>query len=232
MIYCIMITGKDESRYKFVDIAVENFNQQTYSDKHLVIVNHGKRTIFLNNPNITEIMFDKSNFTLGDMRNFSLNLIPHGSFWTVWDDDDWRHSRYLELLYKTLQSHNVDAVFFKNRIDYNINNHFAYRCKFDNGMPFVLSKKIELIQYLSKDSLEDIRLYNDYELFGLKTYVINNDPRWYIRTLHGKNTSLFVDDQKNSIVNYSTESLYHEYDVTPKEKTYVEKIIETYYKNI
>lgn len=232
-----MITGKDEDRYKFVEIAILNFRQQTHPNKHLIIINHGNKDIKkipnlkLDN-DITQVMFDKDKFTLGDMRNFSLELIPYGSLWIIWDDDDWRHSRYLELLHKNMVKYDADAVFFQNRIDYNMNNKFAYRCKFNNGMPFVLSKKVELIQYLAKDSLEDIRLYNDYELFGKKIHIVNNDPRWYIRMIHGKNTSLYVDKDKKQIVNYSSESLYHEFDVTKKEKEYVDKIVKTYFLKI
>ena len=231
MIYCILITGKNEDRYKFVNIAIKNFNQQTHPNKHLIIINHGNKDLtYLESNNVTHIIFDKLNeFTLGDMRNFSLEMIPYGALWTIWDDDDWRHSKYLELLYSNMINHKADVVFFKNRIDFNINNNFAYRSKFDNGMPFILSKKIETIQYLSKDSLEDIRLYNDYELFSRKIHIINNDPRWYIRTIHGKNTSLYVDYEKNSIVNYSPESLYHEFDVTPKERAYAQKIIDIHF---
>ena len=226
-----MITGKDEDRYKFVDIAITNFKQQTHPDKHLLIINHGTK-VLKTDDDITQIMFDKKAFTLGDMRNFSLEMIPYGALWIIWDDDDWKHTRYLELLYKNMVEHKADVVFFKNRLDYNLNNKFAYRCKFDKGMPFVLSKKFETIQYLSKDSLEDIRLHNDYELFGKTIHIINNDPRWYIRTLHGKNTSLYVDQGKNSIVNYSSGSLYHEYEVTSEERAYADKIVQTYYKNL
>jgi hypothetical protein len=170
--------------------------------------------------------------TLGDMRNFSLEMVPFNGLWTVWDDDDWRHDRYLELLYKNMVEKKADAVFFMNRLDFNLNNGFTYRCKFSKGMPFLLSKKADVIRYLSKDSLEDIRLYNDLELHGMNTSVINNDPRWYIRTIHGTNTSLYVDNAKKSIVLYNDDSQYHEFDATEKERTYARKIIELYYKHV
>ena len=77
--------------------------------------------------------------------------------------------------------------------------------------------------------MEDIRLHNDFELYHKSIVIINNDPRWYIRTIHGQNTSLYVDNKKSAIINYSDESMYHEFDATKKEKGYVEKIIEIYY---
>lgn len=233
-IYCVMMTGKNEERYKFVNIATTNFNQQTYPNKRLIIINHGHRSAFLHEvpKDIEEVMFDKSYMTLGDMRNFALDLVPFQALWTIWDDDDYRHSKYLELLYKTMNKHKSDVVFIKNRIDYNFLNQFSYRCKFDKGMPFFLAKKTEVVRYLSKDSLEDIRLFNDFELRNKKISLIDNDPRLYLRTLHGKNTSLYVNNQKGTIVIYSNESQYHEYDTTQKEKEYVKKIIETYFNSI
>lgn len=238
-IYCILITGKNEDRYKFIPIAIENFNQQTYINKKLLIINHGKRNIIDKNisrenkrENIIEIMFDKQNFTLGDMRNFASDLIPLNGIWCVFDDDDWRHSRYIELLYNAMINNKSDVVFFKNRIDYNINTNFGYRSKFSKGMPFICSKKIEIIKYLSVDSLEDVRLQIDYEINNKKIVIINNDPRWYIRLIHGSNTSLYVDNSKKSIIVYDDDSLYHEFDLTNKEEIYTNNIINKYFKNI
>jgi hypothetical protein len=228
-----MVTGKNEDRYKFVEIALANFKQQTYPNKHLIIINHGQKSLNeIQNQNITVIPFDKAHMTLGDMRNFSLEMVPINSLWTIWDDDDWRHKRYLELLVKALLDNKADAVFFKNRLDFNINTGYVYRSTFEKGMPFVLCKKFEVIRYLSKDSLEDIRLYNDLELHNKKIVLLDNDPRWYVRTIHEANTSLYVDKNKTSTVNYSKESSYHEYTATQKEDSYARKIIEIYFRNI
>jgi len=99
-------------------------------------------------------------------------------------------------------------------------------------MPFILARKIDNIKYLSKESLEDIRLYLDYDIQNKKIHIINNDPRWYVRLIHGTNTSLFVDNEKKSIVNYSDESKYHEFELTDKERIYTDEIIKKYFKSI
>lgn len=232
-VYCILITGKNDDRYKFIPIALKNFEEQTYINKKLLIINHGNRQLFRKqNDNIIEVMFDKTNFTLGDMRNFALELIPYNSYWCIWDDDDYRHSKYLELLCKTLKNNDVDVVFFKNRIDYNINTNYGYRSKFSEGMPFIFAKRVDNIKYLSKDSLEDIRLYLDFEINNKKIFVLDNDPRLYIRLIHGTNTSLYVDNNKNSIINYGDESNYHEYELTDTENKYAQEIITSIFRPI
>jgi hypothetical protein len=230
-VYCLLITGKNSDRYKFIPLAIQNFQDQTYQNKFLIIINHGDQSLKnLECNNIKEIRFTKGQMKLGDMRNFSLEMVPLGALFTLWDDDDWRHKRYIELLVKNL-SGGSDAVFFKNRLDYNANNGFIYRARFEKGMPFLLVRKFDSLKYLSKESLEDIRLQNDIELHNKSIKIIDNDPRWYIRTIHGQNTSLYVDNNKNKIVNYSDQSTYHEFEATEQQVRYVRKIIETYYND-
>ena len=229
-VYCLLITGKDTDRYKFIPLAVENFLEQTYQNKYLLIINHGNQCLkSYERDNIKQVRFSKKHMTLGDMRNFSLEMVPLDALFTLWDDDDWRHNKYIELLVSNMKDSNADVVFLKNRLDYNTNTKFVYRSKFEKGAPFILARKFDAFKYLSKESLEDIRLHNDFELYGKSILIINNDPRWYIRTIHGHNTSLYVDNKKNKIINYSDESTYHEFDATEKEASYVKKIIETYY---
>jgi hypothetical protein len=224
-----MITGKDENRYKFIDISVVNFKKQTYKNKKLLIINHGNKILNIDDKDIIEININNSFITLGDMRNYALTLVPYNSLWITWDDDDWRSDNYLEILYNELYNGNYDAVFIKNRIDYNLNNLFSYECSFKNGMPIFLSKKIENITYLSLNSLEDVNLYNDFKKKNKKIKIIDNDPKMYIRTLHTNNTSLYVDNSKKDIINYSNESNYKEFIIKKSNKGYADIIINQYF---
>jgi hypothetical protein len=228
-INCLMITGKDDDRYKFVDISVLNFKKQTYQNKKLLILNHGNKKLNINDKDIVEININNSFITLGDMRNYALTLVPYNSLWITWDDDDWRSDNYLEILYNELYNGNYEAVFIKNRIDYNLNNLFSYECSFKNGMPIFLSKKIENINYLSLNSLEDVNLQDDLKKKNKKIKIIDNDPKLYIRTLHTNNTSLYVDNNKKDIVNYADQSNYKEYNINKTNKEYSDLIIKQYF---
>lgn len=228
-INCLMITGKDDDRYKFVNISILNFKKQTYQNKKLLILNHGNKKLNINDKDIIEININNSFITLGDMRNYVLTLVPYNSLWITWDDDDWRSDNYLEILYNELYNGNYDAVFIKNRIDYNLNNLFSYECSFKNGMPIFLSKKIENINYLSLNSLEDVNLQDDLKKKNKKIKIIDNDPKLYIRTLHTNNTSLFVDNNKKDIINYTDQSNYKEYNINKTNKEYSDLIIKQYF---
>lgn len=227
-IYCLMITGKDEQRYKFANISITNFKKQTYENKKLIILNHGNQDIVKNKEsNITEIKMNKTHLSLGDMRNFGLNLIPLNSLWITWDDDDWRSDNFLKILYNQLKDN--DVVFIQNRLEYNLNNRFIYKSHFSNGMPFFLTRKIEIIQYLDKDSLEDTEIYNSYVDNNFKIKIIDNDPRMYIRIIHTNNSSLYVQEEKKDIVNYSEESIYSESYPNEEETDYCFNIIKKYF---
>lgn len=230
-IYCIMIIGK---RYNFVNIGINNFVVQTYPNKHLLIINHGDTSIsnqLQSLTNATEVM-GPSHFTLGELRNFAISLVPINALHTTFDDDDWRHPKFLEMLYDELRKNRADVVFFRNRLDVNLTNGFVYRCKFENGTPHPLTKNIPLIKYLNKKTLEDIDLYDQYKRHNKRIHVVNNNPKWYIRTIHDSNTSSFVVNSKRTTVHYAVESSYHEFDATGDEISYAKKIVHINYKDV
>lgn len=226
-IYAILITSNDSIRNQFIPLAIKNFLMQNYPYKHLLIINHGKENIMkTNHPEITELIVDKTHLTLGDLRNMALEFIPINSYWLTYDDDDVRDCNYFRYLMKKIKHY--DAIFLKNRFDYNLNNHFVYKCSFTRGMPLIFCKKIIGLKYLEKDTLEDIELQNDILKLGKIYKVIDNDPILYIRTLHRNNTSSYVDKNKIDIVKYNNVGPYKEYYVSEKER---KKVI-SFYKSI
>lgn len=226
-IYAILITSNTGIRKQFIPIALKNFFMQNYPYKHLIIINHGENCILKrHNPNITEIMIDKTHLTLGDLRNIGLTFVPMNSYWVTYDDDDVRSPHYFRYLMKNIKHY--DAIFLRNRFDYNINNNFVYRCSFNNGMPLIFSKKFMGLKYLEKDTLEDVELQNDMIRLGKRYKVLNNDPILYIRTLHKNNTSSYVDKDKSEIVIYDKNNKYQEYNVSKK----VEQKVISFYKSI
>lgn len=226
-----MIIGK---RYNFVNVGVKNFVIQTYPHKYLLIVNHGETSIssqIKDIQNATEVM-GPSHFSLGELRNFAISLVPINALHTTFDDDDWRHPKFLDMMYNELKQNKADVVFFQNRLDVNLTNSYVYRCKFKNGTPHPLTKNIPVIKYLNKKTLEDIDLYDQYKKHNKRIHVVNNNPKWYIRTIHDTNTSSFVVNTKNAIINYADESSYHEFEANEDEIAYTKKIVNINYKDV
>ena len=82
--------------------AIHCFNSQTYPHKELIVVDDGKMDLSpaLKKQVSGEFQYIKldstKNFTLGELRNISLDK-AEGDFLVQWDDDDWYHPQRLDL---------------------------------------------------------------------------------------------------------------------------------------
>ena len=230
-----MVTNK--TRKHFLTIALKIYAEQTYINKVLIIINHSPEEKLIIEPikNVHEFLVDKTqqNFTLGQLRNIALDgFVPEGGLWTTNDDDDYKHPTYLEEFIRRLTFHNLDLLFLKNRLEINLNNGFIFRSQFKKGWAFFIAKKYRDYKYLDLDTMEDKNVRDEYKKNDKKIATFNNDPNLYIRTIHNTNTSIFVVNTKNSIVNYSEDNNYREFDATYEEKKYVNNIIDSYYKDL
>lgn len=229
-IYCIMITGKDAMRHELAKKAIQNFNDQTYISKNLLIINHGK-PLDVDQENIFEIVLQKDDMTLGDLRNIALELVPHDACWITWDDDDYRDPKFLSVLYDQMQKNKAEMVSITRRLEFNMNTNFIWKMTLKTGMVFCLVKKHGFFKYMSKDSMEDVELIKSYQSRGLKVVLFKNDPTLYVRLVHNNNTSLYVDPVKNTLNDNAIVGNYIEEKVNDKERQYAMKIIYDYYKN-
>lgn len=230
-VYAIMITGKDEHRIAFARlIGIKNFDLQDYKNKHMIIINHGKTPIITKpRENIYEMQVDKNNMTLGDLRNFALELVPLDAIQVTWDDDDWRMPNYMSYMVQTMLQQKAIAIFMKNRLEYNLANNYAFKSSFAYGNTHIMSIKLDRLRYMSYDTLEDTHLQQDIKSFNKKYIALDNNPCMYIRIIHKNNTSPYATDDRQKIVNYKDDSYYKEHEATSAEKEYAKKIVDEYY---
>lgn len=234
-ICCILVTGKDDHRIQYARSAIHNFLNQTYPNKKLIIVNHHTTQSVLPSldfskwpDNVFEFKVSKDDLMLGDLRNIALELVSHDALWTTWDDDDYRSDHYLSDLYQAYTDSNAICVGFSNRMEYNNTNGFVWKSTLKTGFPHVLAKFDRRVRYLRKDTMEDVDLITQYASLG-KVVILDNDPLLYIRTVHGNNTSLYVDAQKNTIVQGG--KVYRESKATERESNHVKQIMSTYFRS-
>lgn len=232
-VYCLLVTGKDSQRLEFArKVAIPNFNQQTYPNKFMIIVNHidsREKVLTKSQRNIHEVLINKQNFTLGDLRNYSMELVPLGALFYTFDDDDTRHPKYLEIMVNALVKEKAIACFMKNRMEYNIKNGYTFKSHFKYGNTHVLCYKIDRLRFMDLDTLEDVRLQDDLASFHKKYVALDNDPRMYIRIIHGSNTSPFATTDRETIRRPNRFSGYSESEATPDEKAYVATIVKKNY---
>jgi hypothetical protein len=225
-----MITNSDK-RLEFArKVGVRNYKEQDYKNKHLIIVNHGtERVLESNEENAYELMVNKGNLSLGDLRNLSLELVPLNSIFNVWDDDDIKTTNYLSILVDTLLKEKAFAIFIQYRIEYALNTQFSYIHKFENGTTHVMMWKLDKFRYLNKHTLEDVNIQENLYSFKKKYVLLDNDPKMYIRISHNlDNTSPFANSNRTNIISYNLNNLYKEYKISDYDKTYVDTIIKKY----
>lgn len=235
-IFCILVTGKTNCRNLFGKQSIQNFFEQDYPNKQLIIINHGKQSIIgdvikSSLDKVNETMVDKGEKSLGDLRNMALGLVTEGSYWTTWDDDDYRPPHYISWMYDHLKRTDADLLAYTHRYEYNYNTGFFWETVWKTGFVTCLARKVKQFKYKSLNSMEDTDLLNDYRRFGHRVVVLSqNDPSLYIRLVHGNNTSQWVDPLKNKI-NKNTGAFLEEKQVSDEIKFLHTKFILDYYKD-
>ncbi len=223
-----MVTGKDDRRIELAKKSVLNFTAQTYSNKHLLIINHHPSL------RVIDVVKDESHLkarevciakkdgvTLGDLRNYALSLLPPGALWTTWDDDDHRHTDYLRAMAAFRLRRGVDVVALTNRLEYNTQNGECFASTKTNGFVLFLAPVTDnVVLYDSVDTMEDLHILDDYKRNGYSVAMWDgNLHTMYIRLIHSGNTSLYAHRDKGLVL---VKGLYYsERRCTPAELTYV-----------
>jgi hypothetical protein len=227
-----MVTSNDPHRRPFCKLSIRNFKEQSHPHKRLIVLNLSNVPIVSKadstNDSILEVFVKQNDMTLGEIRNLSLELVPPNAWWTLWDDDDWRSSDYISQLVRW--SHGYDFVMIQNRIEYNITNGFAYALTLRSGLMSFFSRRHPLLRYEHVNTKEDV-MVKQTALQQFKTRVVNNPSEMYIRMIHGKNTSPFVDASKNTVRDTRSHKVYFERELRGGERAYLRKILSTKYKH-
>lgn len=229
-VFCLMVTGKnnDPKRHKYAQVSVKNFEQQTYRNKYLVIVNEGDlRVLDEESQHIVEI--NVKGQSLGTMRNIALEMVPPNAIWTTWDDDDWRVSTYLDILFAKLNATpRKRYLMYCNRIDYNTNTGFAHRVTIPSGTYIFFAYKDPLIRYDDTNTKEDAVVKRYIISQGERTVLFaDNAFTMYVRFIHGSNTSVFVDAHKSKVKRHLGGYLV-EGNVNRREQAYVDLVKKNY----
>ncbi|WBX78215.1 glycosyltransferase family 2 protein [Tenacibaculum ovolyticum] len=104
---CIMPTS---NRSQFIEQAIQNFRNQNYVNKELIIADDGSNSIEHLVPDQENIKYFRlrKGMSLGEKRNFCCSKST-GEIIVHWDDDDWYAADWLAYQVSTLQSNNADV---------------------------------------------------------------------------------------------------------------------------
>lgn len=163
--------------------AIQQFNNQTWKEKELIIVNQGEQFITIEEENITEVMVP-SYLNNGAMRNIG-DALARGGYIVRLDDDDLFHRNRFKMQMNAIQETGAPASSFQNIINYIPIEDVAWvralKCS-----PGLMMYRNEGRRYIS-DLRKSSDTYFMAEHYIGQVVTIDNPPEYYIRYWHGIN---------------------------------------------
>jgi glycosyltransferase involved in cell wall biosynthesis len=181
-ISAIMIVGSEQGFSNMPEIAIQCFQNQTFKDCELVIINHGDKSY--SGDRIREVKIQKTpDMHVGAMRNLAFE-IAKGDFLMTWDSDDWRHPDSIE--YQANLTPDGRMSILKNRIhlDHLTGNAFIHDTIVGGGASML---------YPSDTPNRYRNWLNNsdgwFRCMFIDKVLLDNPPELYIYNCHGKNLS-------------------------------------------
>lgn len=191
LISCLCVTNK---RVHFLKRAIACFLGQSYPEKEMIIVcsDDDRDTLDyiagLKNESLISVTVPAGhNFTLGELRNISLEHC-NGEYFCQWDDDDWSHRDRLSTQLNNLIRNQHPVTMLTNVLMYDAANAQAYFSHFRLWDQTLMGSTAlgEQVKYRSLEKSED-REFTQLLITESKIYptVAHN---LYIYLYHGSNT--------------------------------------------
>lgn len=189
---CLTVTA---NRKHLMKRAVRCFQNQTYSNKELVIVDDGDQDLgeilaTLPSHQVNYVKLEKKpENTLGKLRNRSLDEAT-GDFFVQWDDDDWYHPKRIAVQARTLMD-GYDACCLSGalmHLDEKPYMQYPYIGYLPDGIPGSIMHRADAdIRYPHKRRAEDTVYLNKW-MEKRYLQLDDNYSHLFIRCYHGDNT--------------------------------------------
>jgi len=192
LITAVMPTRGDDLRHKYARVAINCFLNQTYPNKELVILNHGRPMFVETAPpeNVREIMVQRPP-TLGELRNLAFEYV-RGEYFMTFDDDDWHHPLRMSTQYEELRHKKREACILKYylTLDMLTGVGFVRACasRTCGGCCNTIMAKINYYRYPALERHEDGVFAGYYTQRG-QLAIHSSTPGLYVRTCHTENVS-------------------------------------------
>lgn len=193
LVSCLCVTN---NRVAFLERAIHCFLRQTYANKEILIVclDSDKNTqeyigkYFSSNPMVKLVCVDDAlNYTLGEIRNFSIKS-AQGDYICIWDDDDFYHDERIARCVDAIKKSGKEGVVLSNVIIHDAirdQSYLSITRVWEQTLLFnrcFIQDKTSGYARLNRgeDTALLIQLYNDI-------YILK-DPVLYIYNFHLTNT--------------------------------------------
>jgi len=195
-------------RSRFVPMAINNFLQQDYNNKELIIIDDGKvpvKDLVPDDPRIHYFYFEPTNLTIGAKRNLACER-ANGPLMMHWDDDDWYAADWTSFQVQAFLTSGADICGL-NQVQYYsplLNKCWLVKNS-DTQYPWLSGQTL-----LYKKQFWEAHLFKDQQTESDDIFVSTKEAKTYahdyyqglLATIHGHNTTYkFFEDKR--IKNYS-----------------------------
>lgn len=216
LISCLMVTSSN--RINLAKTAIECFENQTYANKQLVLVEEQGSQIYewIKTRKIDNLKYCQleESLLLGAKRNLSLEY-AEGEYFATWDDDDINLANRLEKQFECMLRHNAHGCFLASETMKYINSQFHIVTGYRAWENTLLLKKVPNLYYPELTRNEDTIFVLDY--ISRYKVVLLNMPELYTYRLHSENARS-KGAHFSEIWKYAREISYCNKSILPLEK--------------
>ncbi|PWG80211.1 glycosyltransferase family 2 protein [Pararcticibacter amylolyticus] len=192
LVSCIMPTA---NRQKYIPLAINNFLQQDYPNRELVIIDDGlepAKALIPDNPAI-RYYYSAPLGSIGAKRNYACE-ISKGEIIVHWDDDDWYAADWISKEVSALIQSGADITGLNKVAFYSpvLNKRWLYEDT-DTERPWICGATMAYPKnFWSTHPFVDLQVGEDYDFVwnsGAKTFA-HDYFEGFIALLHQNNTSI------------------------------------------
>jgi glycosyltransferase involved in cell wall biosynthesis len=188
LVSCLTVT---KERLDLLPRAVTCFQQQSYPDRELIIVNDAEDgtkeyVASLRDERIVYVRVEQRGLRLGEQRNLAL-AHARGAYVAQWDDDDWYHLDRIAAQVTVLEEAQADVCLLERlTLAWPERNLFllSKRRPWENTM---LARSRDLPTYEAVSQGEDSAFVKACRTRGQKVCHLDR-PDLYVYVVHGRNT--------------------------------------------
>jgi hypothetical protein len=192
LVSCIMPTA---DRQRFVPLAIENFLQQDYPSKELIILDDGQDTVagvVPSDPRVHYMRLSQKQ-TLGAKRNQCVQA-SHGDLIMHWDDDDWSAPHRIRYQVEALFQEKAEVCGLREMLFYDLSTSQTWLYSYPAGQKAWLAGGSLLYtrNFWQRAPFPNVQVGEDARFIWSQNHpklAVLPDYRFYVAMIHPNNTS-------------------------------------------
>jgi glycosyltransferase involved in cell wall biosynthesis len=192
LVSCIMPTA---DRRRFVPLAIQNFLQQDYPNRELIILDDGQDSVadvVAADPQVKYLRLPQRQ-TLGAKRNHCVRA-SRGDLILHWDDDDWAAPHRIRYQVEILRRENAEVCGLRQMLFHDLSNRQTWLYSYPHNQKTWLigGSLLYTRNFWQRSPFPGVQVGEDARFLWSQTnprLAVLSDYRFYVAMIHPSNTS-------------------------------------------